>query len=172
MGSWHDYAINGMKYALFGTCSVVADCDWRKLFLIKEKKIYFFCHDSSIWQKSLCSHCQTKHCSVSGPWKQFQNLAASFVLQTFLTIFDHSFSMYGCRYTFLLKNSCQVIRHLHYYLEVIFVSFQKYKSFGHTSRKTDLFILQKKFSAPDTWKCIEDIDSRLNREIVTFLLAA
>ena len=30
--STHDYAINGMIFAFFGTGFVAADCDWRKDF--------------------------------------------------------------------------------------------------------------------------------------------
>ena len=32
MGSRHEYAINGMIFAIFDWCSGVFDCDWRKNF--------------------------------------------------------------------------------------------------------------------------------------------
>ena len=32
MGSRQDYAINGMIFAFFGSCSGVLDCGWRRNF--------------------------------------------------------------------------------------------------------------------------------------------
>ena len=61
-------------------------------------------------------------------------------------------------------------RNLQWYLEVIFVSLQKYKPVAYKSRKTNVFVLRKAFCAPDTWRCIADSDSRFCQLFVQIFL--
>ena len=66
MGRRHDYAKNGMIFAVFGTGSGMLYCDWRIHF---SKNGYgFFCSlDLSFLQSSSYHHCQTTYLSVFCP---------------------------------------------------------------------------------------------------------
>ena len=64
--------------------------------------------------------------------------------------------MYGRKHTFSVKNNFQDKKQ-QCHLELIFVSVQKYTSFGHTPGETNLFVLQTDYSAPDSWTALRTL---------------
>ena len=78
--------------------------------------------------------------------------------------FHHSFSMFEQRHTFVLNATFQEKTHLQWHLEMFCVSPRKWKSVGHTSQKTNLFVLQREYCGLDVWTWIEDFDNHFLKE--------
>ena len=58
MESWHDYAINGKIFAVFGLSSGMLDRDWR-ITIFKMKTVFLFqIHDPSSLQSNVYHHHQ------------------------------------------------------------------------------------------------------------------
>ena len=73
-------------------------------------------------------------------------------------------SMYGHKHSFVVNSTFQDKKYLQFYLELIFESLLEHKSLGQKSTKTNLFVLQKDYRAPELSTIIEDIDSHFCQE--------
>ena len=118
------------------------------------------CHNWSFRKKNnIYHHLETTKLSVSAPLKDCSIRGRAFCIENIRNSFPGCPPMYRHRHNFVVNNTSKNKRHRHQNFELKFVSIQTWKTLGHTSRETKLFVLQKEYSARDTWTSIEEIDS-------------
>ena len=112
----------------------------RKISSKMEMGFHFGSHVSSFWQSNICHHCQTTIFLAFGLQKICLNYGSTLCIEGIRN---------NCFITFISNKAFQDDRFSQNYLKLIFKSFQNFNSLGQTSRKPNLFVLQRDYFAPD-----------------------
>ena len=120
-------------------------------FLRKRRWFFLFVVTTCVFDKGICANiAKQTNCRFFVFKTIVWNVAASSALQTFVAVFIILFPCMDIN-NVVVKNTFQDKKHLqYYYLKLISLSLQNYKFLGHTLRKTNMFILLREDSAPDT----------------------
>ena len=113
----------------------------------------------------MCHHPKPTLMSVFCPGYECSKRGSTLYIAEIRNTLHHPLPIYAHGHTFVVNNTFKDDSHPHSYLDLIFVSPQIYKSPGHASRKTNLFVRQRDCCTPDTWTRNQDIDYRFCQKI-------
>ena len=122
---------------------------------------FFFDVTTQVSCKAMCTITTKRiYCRFLVPKKNIENVRAGFAL---FTVVDTRNVVRWKTYVIFVW-PCWT-KHCSDKILNCFLLLLKNKNLDQTSRKTNLFALQRKYCSPDKWMCIEDLDSCFCREI-------
>ena len=157
MGSRQVYAIEGMIFAFFDTCSGVSHCDWWRIYFKKE--VIFLLPSHKIDKAISAITTKQYNCPASVLTMNLQYVAARSAFQIFAEDFIIHFPC--------MDIDTLLSRAIHSAIIDIFKKnlnwiFSLFKNIYPSSqfRKNEFIFLLRYFCSPDTWTCIEDKNSQ------------